>query len=108
LPDDPLAALGSLERRYDGPIPENLRLVARQGSATIVRRLHADAQARFFAGMVKRQAQAIRQRRADASFYAAMIADLAYYRRERRRWRETARLLVVQIDAENPPSTVST
>jgi hypothetical protein len=104
LPDDPLAALGRLERRYDGAIPENLRLIARHGSADIVRRLHAEAQACFFAAMVRRQTQAIRQRRADGSFYAAMIADLAYYRRERRRWR----LLAAQNEAESPPSTVST
>jgi hypothetical protein len=42
VPHDPLAALAELERRYDGPIPERLRLIALLGSARAVQRLQAE------------------------------------------------------------------
>jgi hypothetical protein len=90
---DPLAACAELERRYDGPVPPPLRLVARLGSAGAVRRLQAEGQAAFFTAMARGQLRAIRLRRADGSFYQAMLADLALYRRERRRWRRIARRL---------------
>ena len=106
MPDDPLAALGHIERCYDGPIAERLLLLARHGSGRAVRRLQASAQARFFAEMARRQVHAIRQRRADGSVYAAMIEDLAYYRRERQRWRRIARLFCGQNKAESPAESV--
>lgn len=93
MPDDPLAALNALERRYDGTIPPSLRLAARLGSADAVRILHAEGQAAFFAAMVRGQLRAIRSRRADGSFYPSLLNDLALYRRQRRRWRRIARLL---------------
>lgn len=92
LPDstEPLAALATLERRYDGPIPEPLRQAARLGGAAALRRLEAVGQAAFFKAMVLGQLRAIRRRRADGSFYPALVADLALYRREWRRWRRLA------------------
>jgi hypothetical protein len=89
---DPLPAYAELERRYDGPVPPQLRLVARLGSARDLRRLEAEGQAAFFTAMARGQLRAIRLRRADGSFYPALLADLALYRRERRRWRRIARL----------------
>ncbi|HXQ51133.1 MAG TPA: hypothetical protein VN802_08580 [Stellaceae bacterium] len=90
---DPLSALAELERRYDGPIPEPLRLVARLGSPSAARRLHAEAKAAFFAALAKGQIRAIRRRRGAGSLYPALFDDLALYRRERRHWRRAARLL---------------
>jgi hypothetical protein len=90
---DPLPLLAELERRYDGPVPAPLRRVARLGSAGAARRLAAEGQAAFFAAMVRGQLRAIRLRRADGSFYPALLDDLALYRRERRRWRRIGRLL---------------
>ena len=89
---DPLAETAELERRYDGPVPPPLRLAARLGSARAARRLQAEGQAAFFTAMIRGQLRAIRLRRADGSFYPALLADLALYRRERRRWRRIARL----------------
>jgi hypothetical protein len=87
---DPLPAYDALECRYDGHIPQHLRLAARLGSAASVRMLHAEGQAAFFTAMARGQLRAIRRRRADGSFYPSMLADLALYRRERRRWRRIA------------------
>ena len=87
---DPLPDLDALERCYDGTIPQSLRLAARLGSAAAVRRLHAEGQAAFFTAMARGQLAAIRARRADGSFYPALLDDLALYRRERRRWRRLA------------------
>ena len=102
MPYDPLPAYAELERRYDGAIPPPLRLVARLGSARAVRSLQAEGQAAFFTAMARGQLRAIRLRRADGSFYAAMLADLALYRRERRRWRRIARLLARPLPVVAP------
>jgi len=59
--------------------------------------------------MVRGQLRAIRARRADGSFYPKMLADLALYRRQHRRWRRLARRLAdPQKAADKPPSTVRT
>jgi hypothetical protein len=89
---DPLPATAELERRYDGPVPPLLRRVARLGSARAARRLEAEGQAAFFTALARGQIRAIRLRRADGSFDPALLADLALYRRERRRWRRIAGL----------------
>lgn len=90
---DPLAAMAELERRYDGPIPEMQRRAVLLGSACAAQHHHAAAQARFFAGRLRRQVRAIRLCRADGGVVPGMIADLALYRRECRRWRALARSL---------------
>jgi len=89
---DSLAALAALEQRYDGPIPEAARLVARHGSREAVALLAAAGEAAYFASLVTGQLRAIRRRRADGSFYPEMLDDLAFYRRERQRWRQAERL----------------
>ena len=95
---DPLPVHAELERRYDGPIPPPLRLVARLGSVRALRRLEAEGQSAFFTAMARGQLRAIRLRRADGSFYPALLADLALYRRERRRWRRIARLFARETE----------
>ena len=51
--NDALAALAELERHYDGPIPEPLRLIARTGSAKRALSAEAEGQTRFFAMMIR-------------------------------------------------------
>lgn len=92
-PHDPRRALAELERRFDGPVPPALKLVARHGTLRAVRLLQARGQEAFFAAMIRGQLRAIRARRQDGSFYPAMLKDLALYRRQRRRWRRIARRL---------------
>lgn len=98
---DSIDPLTELERRYDGPIPEPLRLAARYGSAGIVRLLEAAGQAAFFRTMVRGQVATIRRRRLDGTFYPALLDDLALYRREWRRWRRLCRTLNASIAAEH-------
>ena len=92
-PHDPRRTLAELERRFDGPIPPALKLIARHGSLRAVRLLQARGQAAFFASMVRGQLRAIRARRQEGSFYPAMLKDLTLYRRQYRRWRRLARRL---------------
>jgi hypothetical protein len=92
---DPLAALAALERRFDGPIPEPLRLMALHGSARAVLLRRARRQEAFFAALIPSQKRAIALRRQDGSFYPALLADLALYRRQKRRWAAIARRLAM-------------
>ncbi len=101
-PDNPLAALSALERRFDGPIPEPLREVVRCGSVERAEQLFALAQARFFREMVTRQVAVIRARRRDGSAYPSLADDLALYRRGWRLWHRRVRTLGLS------PTTVKT
>jgi hypothetical protein len=94
---DPRRALAELERRFDGPIPATLKLIARHGSLRAVRLLQARGQEAFFAAMIRGQLRAIRARRRDGSFYPEMLKDLALYRRQHRRWRRIARKLAERV-----------
>jgi len=105
---DPLAALDALdalERRYDGPIDQEARHIARCGSESALRLIEAAGQADFFRRLARGQVAIIRQRRRDGSFYPALIEDLALYRREGRRWANRARGLRGQAGLPlTPPS----
>jgi hypothetical protein len=105
--EDALAAIANLERCYDGPVPEPLRLIARQGSLAAAQRITAEAQAGFFRQLARGQLRAIRLRRAGASCDRALLADLALYRRQGRAWQRALRALDSQGEAVSPPSTVS-
>lgn len=72
-------ALLDLERRYDGPIPEDARLIARHGSAEAVRLLYATGAVAFWESQLAGQVKAISMRQADGSFYPAMTDDLNFY-----------------------------
>ena len=102
-----LAALSDLERRFNGPIPEPLRRVARLGSAEMVDLLEAEGQSAFFGGLFKGQIAIIRQRRANGSFYPALLADLLFYRDHWRYWRNRLRRLRNQPDFALIPTLVS-
>jgi hypothetical protein len=95
---DPVAALDWLERRYDGPISETSRRIARCGSETRLRLIEAAGQAEFFRHLARGQIDIIRRRRRDGSFYAALADDLALYRREARRWAKRARELRARLE----------
>jgi len=108
LPDrfDPLPALDALERRTDGPIPEEARRVARCGSALRLRFFEAVGQADFFRRMARGQLDIIRRRQMDGSFYPALVEDLALYRREYAHWATLARALRAELNLPlTPPST---
>jgi hypothetical protein len=90
---DVLAAIADLERRYDGPIPAELRLVARLGSADIVERLFAEGQAAFYTSMVLGQLRTIRGRRAEGSIYPGLVDDRRTYGQGWRRWRRRRGML---------------
>jgi hypothetical protein len=96
-----LDALAELERRHDGPIPDALRRGTRLGALAPL--LEAAGQAAFFATMVRGQVATIRRRRAEGTAYPALLADLALYRREWRRWRRRLVRLQRQL-AVYPPS----
>lgn len=93
--------LPHLERFYDGPIPEPLRRAAIAGSARLAEIAAATGEARFFAGLVRRQIEAIRRRRAAGGSDVLMLRDLALYRRERRRFRQMGRAGAVGRFARN-------
>ena len=97
--EEGLAALRDLEATYDGPIPEPARRAAQRGSAALLL-MRARAESAFFAAMIRGQLATIRRRRADGSFYPALIEDLALYRRQYRAWRR----LAAQLDAVPTPS----
>jgi hypothetical protein len=85
---DGLAAIADFERRDDGPIPAELRLVARLGLADIVdRAIFAEGQPAFYCkSMVPGQLRFIRGSRAEGSFYPGLVDDLRTYRQGWRRW----------------------
>ncbi len=105
-PDNPLAALGALEWRFDGPIPEPLLEVVRCGSVERAEQLFAAAQARFFREMVTRQVAVIRARRCEGSAYPSLADDLALYRRGWQLWHRRMRTLALSPITGKTPSLV--
>ena len=91
MPHDLLARLAELERCYDGPVPEGLRLAAHLGSAEAAEVLFAAGEEAFHKSMVTRQLEIIRRRRADGSFYTSLLDDLQHYRDAWRQWHRRAR-----------------
>lgn len=94
---DPMAALDALERSCDVPLSGEARRIARCGSETRLRLIEAAGQVAFFRSLARGQADIIRQRRRDGSFYPDLIADLEFYRREARRWARLARSLRAEL-----------
>jgi len=88
-PETALSRLNDLHRFYDGEIPESERRAALLGAET-VEIMAAVGQVAFFKSAIKAQVRIIRARRADGSFYPALIADLQLYRR---RFRQELRAL---------------
>lgn len=97
--DDGLPALSTLERCFDGPIPEPVRRSALLGNAVLPALLLAEAQVRFFASMIRGQFAIIRHRRGTGSFYQELASDLVLYRKQGRLWRRELRRL--QMESQN-------
>jgi hypothetical protein len=98
---DTLGALGELERRFDGPIPEPLRQAAQLGSPELCRLRQAEAEAAFLKALLLDQLRLIRTRRMDGSFHPALLADLRLYRRRWRHWRRRAALRQAALAARS-------
>src|SRR5258707_13167679 len=97
---DPLAALAELERRFNGPVPEALRLAAQLGSAELGRVRQAEAQAAFLKALLRGQVRLIRRRREEGSFYPSLLDDLRLYRRRWRHWHRRAVALRTALPGE--------
>lgn len=92
--------MDELERRYDGPIPEDMLILARYGSAEAFELSRARGQRRFFANQAATTIRSIRRRRLTiqdggydhlpeakrAELWTHGYADLAFYFREFRKW----------------------
>jgi len=95
---DPLA---ELERRYDGPIPADLRAAALAGGARRLAQARARADLRVYRGLIRDSIACLRalRRAADrpgrAAREATLLAQLRWYRDRRR---ETLRRLVGRPD----------
>jgi hypothetical protein len=88
-----LDALAALERRYDGPLPQPVKLIAIHGSAARWSLIEAASEAEFFSALIRGQLRAVRLLRRRGPVPAALYADLRLYRRRRQWWRrEIARL----------------
>jgi hypothetical protein len=99
---DPLAALAELERRFNGPVPEPLRLAAQLGSAELCRLRQAEAQAAFLKTLLHDQVRLIRRRRADGSFHPSLLDDLRLYRRRWRHWQRRVVALRAALPGDAP------
>jgi hypothetical protein len=91
------AVLVDLERSFNGPLPAPARRAARFGSADMGLLVRARSEAAFFTAMTRGQIATIRKRRRDGSFYPALLADLALYRRHRRAWRRLSASLAAGL-----------
>src|SRR5690349_9620496 len=95
--------LADLEREFNGPVPAPALRAARYGSADMALLVRARGEAAFFMAMTRGQIATIRERRRDGSFYPALLADLALYRRYRQAWRRLAASLAAEL---LPPRTM--
>lgn len=84
------SSLTGLEQIYDGPIPGCVLTVLRFGSHEMVALVRARGELAFFRSMVRGHIKIIRSRRADGSFYPALIDDLQLYRQHFRKWHQCA------------------
>ena len=104
---DPLAALGELERRFNGPVPEPLRQAAQLGSADLAQLRHAEAEAAFLKTLLCDQVRLIRRRRAAGSFQPSLLADLRLYRRRWRHWHRRVMAAQAALSAQHASTAVA-
>jgi len=92
---------------YDGPIPPAVLAVARYGSPEMVLLMRARGETAFFRSMILGQVKTIRARRADGTFYPALLTDLRWYRHQFRGWnRIVAQMRRAIGQLESNPSSV--
>src|SRR5260221_14624822 len=94
-------SFAELHQLYDGPIPPAALAVARFGSPEMVALVRAHGETAFFRSMVLGQLKTIRMRRADGTYYPALLADLQLYRRQFRGWNRLAAELRRAIGARD-------
>src|SRR5258708_27734166 len=94
-------SFAELHQLYDGPIPPAALAVVRFGSPEMVALIRARGEVAFFRSMVLGQLKTIRIRRADGTYYPALLADLQSYRRQFRNWNCLAaemQLAITEVD----------
>ena len=104
---DPISRLSELEQRFDGVIPPDLLAIAQIGSPEMAALLQAIGNTEFYRNLTLRQIEAIKARKADGSFYSAMLADLRFYRRYHRAHRRHLRTLQQIVAARVAPLDIS-
>jgi hypothetical protein len=83
-------ALTEFHNLYDGPIPPAVLTAARFGSREMIILIRARGETAFFRSMTIGQLKTIRMRRADGTYYPALLTDLQFYRRQFRGWNRIA------------------
>ena len=94
--------LNALHQIFDGIVPKAVLDVVRHGSPEMVALVRARGEVAFFRSMVRGQVKTIRVRRADGSFYPALLSDLACYRRQHGAWRRIAHELHAKVFGTAP------
>ena len=105
---DTLDRLNQLHRTYDSGIPAAMLAVAQLGSAEAVALVQAEASVDFYRRMVRGQIDIIRKRRADGSFYPALLKDCRDYLDQYRQHRGRARKLAALVARQFAPLDVPT
>jgi hypothetical protein len=90
--------LNNLHQTYDGMIPRAVLDVVRCGSPEMVALIRANGEVALFRSMTLGQIKTIRARRADGSYYPALLDDLAMYRHQHRAWNRIAHELRRKAD----------
>jgi hypothetical protein len=85
-----MLSLVDLERANNGPIPPAVLAAARFGSHEMVALMRARGETAFFRSMMIGQLKTIRMRRADGTYYPALLTDLQFYRQQFRSWNRIA------------------
>src|ERR1700719_3692769 len=98
-------AIAELHQLYDGPIPPAVLAVARFGSPEMVALIRARGETAFFRSMILGQLKTIRMRRADGTYYPALLADLQLYRQQFRSWNRVAAEMRHAIGGRDMPPT---
>jgi hypothetical protein len=79
-----------LEAIFDGPVPPAVLAAARFGSREMIILIRARGETAFFRSMTVGQLKTIRMRRADGTYYPALLTDLQFYRQQFRSWNRIA------------------
>ncbi len=91
---DPLAGLAALGRRFDGPIPSDMRRTARAGGELPAARLEAAARSRLFDRLARQAQSALAEGRMRPTVERQRAAStLRFYRLAGLRWHDRAAAL---------------
>jgi hypothetical protein len=99
--------LNAIHQQFDGIIPAAVLAVAKHGTPEMVALIRASGEIAFFRSMVRGQIKTIRARRADGSYYPALIEDLQLYARQFRAWNRLTVELRRKIAAKAPAAPIA-